>query len=348
MKAHKADELYHEKRFNWLLLILAILINCAMLFFLFLLNIDSHFWEFKKDSLEQPEAPVVFQEMPEAPQQPEPQPEIKPDEVAALKPGASHFGMPDEYNEDELSPAMPESEAEEQTKEEDQPEKPEEPSLEFIKKTEQIPDPISAHLEDAHELIQTQTAPPQIKQEKDQSHLLQEKTVEPKIAKREQQEQPPTQKVKAPIKKELTFNDLAQGFLASLDEGGNDLMERKGNENIRPDFEEMRYLSYLHKIIWHMQNEWHRDNSLMSCSVPVMVITGVSVSINKDGTLQKASVIQSCGNYQIDEAIIRGINTASPYPPLPAYLKKDVLTVEFGIKHIGGNSARNRANFHFR
>lgn len=346
MRVNKAEESYQESRFNWLLLLLAILINLIILFFLFLVTLDSNFWEFQKNKFDQPEVPVLFEEMPMAP---EPQPEIKPDEVAALKPGASHFGMPDEFKEDEFIATMPEQpnpqedfEAANTTSDTVM-----EISEKPMKKIDPESEPTITHLAETQELIKTQTVPMQQKQEETKSLSLLEQLQEQKTPKKELPQQPEPQKIRAPIKKELTFNELAQGFLSSLDEGGNDLMERKGNENIRPDFEEMRYLSYLHKIVWYMQNEWRRDNTIINCGPPVMVVTGVSVTIDKNGVLKKASIVQSCGNNQLDEAIIRGIYAASPYPPLPAHLNKEVLTVEFGVKHIGYNNNRSRVNFHF-
>lgn len=346
MRVNKAEESYQESRFNWILLLLALLINLIILFFLFLVTMDTHFWKPQTEQFfEQPEAPVVFQDIPPMP---EPPPEIKPDEVAALKPGASNFGMPDELKEDEFIATVPEEPAEEQFEEETTQNQIEEQiSEKLIKKTEPEPEPTLVHKADTTELVKTQTAPFQTKQEESKPRFIPELLQKEKAIQKEMPKPADPQKIRAPIKKELTFNELAQGFLASLDEGGKDMMERKGNENIRPDFEEMRYLSYLHKIVWYMQNEWKRDTSMMNCGAPVMVITGVSITIDKDGVLKKASLVQSCGNHQLDDAIIRGIRAASPYPPLPVHLKKDQLTVEFGVKHISTTS-NSRINFHFR
>jgi TonB family protein len=344
MRIHRAEELYPESRFKWLLLLLALLINLAILFILFIINIENDFWQFPHLD-EQQSAPVIFQDMPEIPEQP---PEIKPDEVAALKPGASQFGRPDEFDEQEFTATLPESEKLQEEPEESEltQEENEEASLEKLLEKKQPEPKVESitYFEKPQELLKTQTA------------VMVEHETKPKFSPEAQKEKKkdihqqslenPPQKIRAPLKKELTFNDIAQGFLASLDEGGNDLIERKGNENIRPDFEEMRTLSYLHKIIWYMQNEWRRDTSLMDCPIPAMVVTGVSITIDKEGNLKKASVVQSCGIHQLDEAVLRGIKAASPYPSLPSHFKKDSYTVEFGVKHMGNNLARNRMNFY--
>jgi TonB family protein len=300
----------------------------------------------KKNKFDQPEVPVLFEEM--AP--PEPQPQIRPDEVAALKPGASNFGMPDEFKEDQFIASIPETIPLEEHPEEHEESKTseikEEPSEELTKKTEPKPEPSPDDFS-SQDLTKIQTEPKQIKQEESKPKTVAQEEQKQKIIQKQPQKQTAPQKIQAPIKKELTFNELAQGFLSSLNEGGNDLMERKGNENIRPDFEEMRYLSYLHKIVWYMQNEWRRDTTIINCGPPVMVVTGVSITIDKNGILKNASIVQSCGNHQLDEAIIRGIHAASPYPPLPVHLNKDVLTVEFGVKHVGYSNNRSGINFHF-
>ena len=120
------------------------------------------------------------------------------------------------------------------------------------------------------------------------------------------------------MEKKLTFNDLATGFLASWQNEGSDWFERKGNENIRPDFEEMKYLSYLQKIAWYMQNAWQRQERVQVHNPPAdIVVTGVRVTLDKLGNLVNAAMLQSCGVAQLDDMVTRGIREGGPYPPLP-------------------------------
>lgn len=323
MSAYKS-EIRPKKRYVILFLLVAFCVNLIFLIVLFLITIDYNQW---KISDIMPSAPVIFEEMHE-PDQPSTQ---EFPEVAALKPGASQHGMPEEFKDEDyfealLAPQPTSAESDKQA----QPEKAEEKP------------PINT-LEQATQFVQTATEVP--------AHTI--KQIEASFYKQKKQDHSPIEsnesykKTKGPIQKQLQFNDLARGFLNSLDEGGNDLMERKGNENIRPDFEEMRYLSYMHKIIWYMQNEWKRNQALMNAQVPPLIITGVSITINKDGILEQSAIIQSCGNNQIDEAILQGIRSASPYPPLPAHFKKDIFTAEFGIKHVS-NYYRPQSNNQLR
>ena len=332
MSAHTLDESpYQESRRKWLIVLLALIINFLLLLLLFVITIDNDLLNFTSDQ----SAPVTFQEMPEQLQQQFPMPSH---EVAALKPGASNFGMPEELQDDEMvarvahehDPSQPESGHEGRD----------------TKNIEKSDAPHQEPLPTEHAEQRSLFA--QHPKELEKSEHQQEKKSTPSSEKtimKQQEPFPQPEKIKAPVKKELTFTDLAKGFMSSLDQGGNDLVERKGNENIRPDFEEMRYLSYLHKIWWHMQNEWRRDTTILNCAPPAFVATCVSITIDKDGVLKRAAVVESCGNNQLDDAVLRGIRNASPYPPLPAHLKKDQLTIDFGVKHVQENHSRFRSGF---
>lgn len=324
----------YEKRFRWLLL-LAILINLLFLLFLFLIEFDTADW-FKK-SAEMPEnnAPVVFESMPEQPVQ-EPK---KIDEVAALKPRASQFGATDILqDEPEFTPGtydtiIPEKEG----KDPDDNEKAEEekPEPEKIVERKEEKETTKSDIK----LVSDEKKEIQIKPEVIVTQSLQkaQNTSVGQQQKATQRSTPGNQsKIASPIEKKLTFNDLASGFLASWENSGNDWFERKGNENIRPDFEEMRYLSYLQKIAWYMQNAWQRQERIMLQNPPTtIVITGVRISIDKNGNLKDVSMLQSCGYNQLDEMVMKGIKDASPYPPLPAHFKKDIISFDFGVKHWG-------------
>lgn len=336
-----------QSKLAWLLILLALLINCALLFLLFILQTDYTFFRLPLTQQNQEEAPVLFEQTPEPLQAldiPPPQPQQH--EVAALKPGASNFGAPDDYKDDEIVARIPEMELKEEIPE---------PELNALTATEnqlQEEKPPSQPRSESHnnekeqEVARTQPITPtsvekniEQPQHADQSPNLQQKppkNKEPKIQ----------EKIKAPVKKELTFNDIARGFLSSLDQGGQDLVERKGNENIRPDFEEMRILSYQHKIFWALQNEWRRINLSLNYPVPPFAVTGISMTVDKDGNLKKATVIHSCGIQQLDEAIMQGIRAASPFPPLPNFLNKESYTFEFGVKHVQSN--QSGFNNHFR
>lgn len=351
MKIVVGEESYHtSSRLAWLLILLALIINFALLFLLFILQTDNNFFQFPcRAEPEHEEAPILFEQMPEPPSQAEEPPPPVTNEVAALIPGASNFGIPDEYTEDEIVAHINELEPDDKEPE------PELAALEEKKEKEEPqgetppsqPKSEPTMLEPEQETVQLQPIPSTILEK----IIEQPKQPEAPI-KQIMQPKPPTQKspevpekIKAPLKKELTFNDIAKGFLSSLDEGGHDQIERKGNENIRPDFEEMRILSYQQKLFWYMQNEWKRTNTPLNFPAPPFTATCISITIDKDGVLKKSSIVSSCGIQQLDDIILQGIRNASPYPPLPTFLKKESYTFDFGVKHV---QAPPGFNNHFR
>lgn len=338
----------YEKNFRWLLL-LAILINLLFLLFLFFMNFDTQDFFFNKETEHvEHDAPVVFDSMPEEPQPEPPQSQ----EIAALKPRASQFGATEMVQEEpEFSPGVydqiiPEYVGKDQQDNEQTEQQ--EPDLEPEKAIEQEEikeekEAIKSEPDDVQEvLFKPETKPKEAQELKKVSS-----TTPGQQQKASQRTNTGSQtKIASPIEKTLTFNDLASGFLASWQNDGNDWLEREGNENIRPDFEEMRYLSYLQKIAWYMQNAWQRQDRVLLQKGPTeIVVTGVRVTIDKNGNLKNSVMVTTCGYQQLDEMVMQGIKEASPYPPLPAHFKKEIMTFDFGVKHLASNSP---LNFNFR
>lgn len=338
----------YEKNFHWLLL-LAILINILFLLFLFFMNFDTSDFFFNKETeLLENNAPVVFDSMPEE-QQPEP---IKTEEIAALNPRFSQFGATEMIqDEPEFSPGvydeiipeyMGKDQQDNEQSEQQEPEIEPEKALEQ-KEVKEEKEAVKSEPDDIQEVLYK----PETKPKEAQELKKITKPTQGQQQKASQRTNTGTQtKIASPIEKKLTFNDLASGFLASWQNDGNDWLEREGNENIRPDFEEMRYLSYLQKIAWYMQNAWQRQDRVILQKGPTeIVVTGVRVTIDKNGNLKNALMVKTCGFSQLDDMVMNGIREASPYPPLPAHFKKEIMTFDFGVKHWASSSP---LNFNFR
>ncbi len=339
----------YEKNFRWLLL-LAILINLLFLLFLFFMNFDTNdFFFSKKDpDLVEHDAPVVFDSMPEEPQPEPPQSQ----EIAALKPRASQFGATEMVQEEpEFSPGVydqiiPEFVGKDQQDNEQAEEQEETVETEKNIEQKEIKEEKES-VKSEHDDVQEVLFKPEIKP----IEAKELKKAPPKMQGQQQKASQRTNtgnqaKIASPIEKKLTFNDLASGFLASWQNDGNDWLEREGNENIRPDFEEMRYLSYLQKIAWYMQNAWQRqDRVILQKGPSEIVVTGVRVIIDKNGNLKNALMMKTCGFHELDDMVMNGIREASPYPPLPEHFKKEVMSFDFGVKHWASNSP---LNFNFR
>ena len=286
-----------------------------------------------KNEIFEHDAPVVF----ESPQQEEPQEQPPPiNEVAALKPRASQFGATELVQDElEFTPGVYDKLIPEVLgKDESDNEKTEEISTEqtkdFDTKSEKQEEPTQEIVSESSDVLFKPIVKPE-------PALKPSKSIEQ--GKQQKASQRTTlgaqAKIASPMEKKLTFNDLATGFLASWQNEGSDWFERKGNENIRPDFEEMKYLSYLQKIAWYMQNAWQRQERVQVHNPPAdIVITGVRVTLDKLGNLVNASMLQSCGVTQLDDMVMRGIREGGPYPPLPDHFKKEIMSFEFGVKHL--------------
>lgn len=132
-------------------------------------------------------------------------------------------------------------------------------------------------------------------------------------------------------KKQLTFADLAQGFLDSIKNEGEDCVERIGNDNLRPDLEEMKKLSYLQKIIWYLQNSWKRNPYQIKGHLDPKLALTVLIIIDKEGILTELTVLEPSGVDEIDHYILKGIRNAGPFPPVPQHLNMHHFTLPLTI-----------------
>ena len=84
-----------------------------------------------------------------------------------------------------------------------------------------------------------------------------------------------------------------------------------------------------------MQNAWQRQERVHVPNAPAdIIVTGVRITLDKLGNLVDARLLQSCGVVQLDDMVMRGIREGGPYPPLPTHFKKEIMTFEFGVKHL--------------
>lgn len=156
----------------------------------------------------------------------------------------------------------------------------------------------------------------------------------------------PEMKNAAPVKKELTFADIANGFLDTIrDEGGFDFVSRDGDESIRPDHEEMKYLSYHQKVAWHIQNSWRRYMNLVDDKIPDNANIVFLLVIDKDGFLKDARIEQSTGYHSLDQLLLRTVKDAGPFPPLPEHFKTDKYDLRSAWVYCRETAPRGRGRF---
>ena len=126
----------------------------------------------------------------------------------------------------------------------------------------------------------------------------------------------------APVTKKLTFADLALGFIQTIKNEGQDLLERKGNENIRPDLEEMKLISYKQKVVWFIQNAFRiryneepsHPESIVKCYTFLM--------LDGEGNIINVQLVYSTGVTEFDKYYLDVLKSAAPFPPIPQHIKK--------------------------
>lgn len=309
---------YKQRRslFFWIVLISIILHILALLLFLS--------WKYDLHPLQQftKETPFTSQE--------QQQEEDRTDLPAELKARDSSFGAPVVFQN------MPEQQQQQQI--EEQPEPQDEPKQESEEPTqeEQKTEENDDEKKDGSENLKMMSAPAKVKPPVKKKRRRRRKKVAPTQQQLVQQAQD--------SQKKLTFADLAQGFLDTLNEGGKDWFSRKGDPNKRPDFEEMKYLSYTQKIAWYMQQAWRLNPPVLTQQLPASSTINVIMVLDKEGNLIDLQCTQNTGLAAFDSKVLEGIRAASPYPPLPEHFKREQFTINFGIRVYGQQSSGFRVS----
>jgi TonB family protein len=114
---------------------------------------------------------------------------------------------------------------------------------------------------------------------------------------------------------------LTKGFIEKhYGEEGTDLIDRDGDPNKRPSFEELKYLSYESNISWCLQAAWKQNFSRrMMTHYPPRMEAVIEFTLNEHGTITNSSLLQSTGYKEIDSMIMENTKFASPFPPLPKH-----------------------------
>ena len=91
------------------------------------------------------------------------------------------------------------------------------------------------------------------------------------------------------------------------------------------DVSDFPYAWYLRQILQKVQGEWQRQNRANEPDQKPLVF----VEIQRDGSIRMPKIEQSSGNSLYDQAALRAIVQASPFPPLPQDWTKPSLRVMF-------------------
>jgi protein TonB len=82
---------------------------------------------------------------------------------------------------------------------------------------------------------------------------------------------------------------------------------------------------YLRQVLQKVQGQWQRQNRANEPDQKPLVL----VEIQRDGSIRTPKIEQSSGNAVYDQAALRAVVDASPFPPLPQDWSKPSLRVMF-------------------
>jgi protein TonB len=91
------------------------------------------------------------------------------------------------------------------------------------------------------------------------------------------------------------------------------------------DSSDFPYAWYLRQVLQKVQGEWQRQNRANEPDQKPLVF----VEIQRDGSIRLPKIEQSSGNSTYDQAALRAVVDASPFPPLPPDWSRPSLRVMF-------------------
>lgn len=89
-----------------------------------------------------------------------------------------------------------------------------------------------------------------------------------------------------------------------------------------------RFGAYAALLMQRVADHW-QTAGLPSGRLPYAII---SVDLYRDGSIRNPKLVQTSGNYQIDNSAMRAVTEAAPFPPLPAGYEHNVVNVEFNFQ----------------
>jgi protein TonB len=91
------------------------------------------------------------------------------------------------------------------------------------------------------------------------------------------------------------------------------------------DASDFPYAWYLRQVLQKVEGEWQRQNQRAAPGQKPLVL----VEIQRDGSIRMPRIDQSSGNPLYDQAALRAVLDASPFPPLPQDWPRPSLRVQF-------------------
>lgn len=138
--------------------------------------------------------------------------------------------------------------------------------------------------------------------------------------------------------KRKSILSMTQGYLYNKKNKGNDWLERKGDDNKTPCFDDLRNQSYNTRIAQALQNDISIIFSQMTFEEKRNFFKGLKLNpviffkLNKKGFLIEVLIIRSSGSQIYDYILLKAFKQASPFPEIPNHLNKKTFEQVYEIK----------------
>ena len=111
-------------------------------------------------------------------------------------------------------------------------------------------------------------------------------------------------------------------LLIESNDNGNSVISRRGNPNLAPRLEEMKFICYEQNIVSHLLNEWKylfavAEKMRLSRTIRPAAFT---FDILEDGSIDGLELIESSGSPIFDKMVIKCVKNAAPFPSIPKHL----------------------------
>lgn len=109
-----------------------------------------------------------------------------------------------------------------------------------------------------------------------------------------------------------SFREQIAGIGSGLTEEG------EGKQTINLDSREPRFLDYLSRLKWRIEQEWQYPEEAQRNRVGGELL--LILTVNKAGVLTSLRLVESSGFPILDNEALRAVKAAAPFAPFPAYL----------------------------
>ena len=182
---------------------------------------------------------------------------------------------------------------------------------------------------------QQSDAPQQQEQESEQEHIdLREFALQNLLATK--RSELPAQEQEEAMPGPQNIVQATAGFLENLKQKGNDEFERSGDENKFPSLAEVKYLSYVKRVLWSLQKAW----KIHFAGKPVPDgIVSAGLAIDTHGTLVEVTILSPSTTDSINSLLEAHVHAAT-FPPVPTHFGEEVfrmaITFHYEGSHVGG------------